>query len=92
MNEQNPFDEDALWREAHRIAWVGASNPAVAATSLGKWTQAVITGTGNTEAAKQHPALRAMAGQVAFLFGQALGADDESANQLEKNCQRLGLI
>jgi hypothetical protein len=91
MATTSEFNEDDLWREAHRIAWVGASNPAVAAASLGRWTQIVIRAVGTADARK-HPALRVMAGQVAFLFGQALGADDKSADELEKNCRRLGLI
>lgn len=84
--------EDAAWRDAYRIAWVGASNPAAAARSLGRHSAALTNEIG-TAAARKHPALRAMAGQIASLFGvDSLGPPAEVLDAVEANAVRLGLI
>jgi hypothetical protein len=82
--------EDALWTDAHRIAWVGASNPAAVASTLARRTQEVIHVIG-TRPACQHPALRAIAGHLAFLYGYGLGPDSEYLDLVESNARRLGL-
>jgi hypothetical protein len=85
--------EDALWRDAWRIAWIGAANPtAVAhtlATHLGTLTH--IVGTAD---AGRHLALQAIGGHLAFLMhmeGYALGPSDESIKAVQSNAKRLGL-
>ncbi len=84
--------EDAAWRDAYRIAWVGASNPAAAAGSLGRHSAALAHEIG-TAAARKHPALRAMAGQIASLFNVgSLGPPAEVLDEVEQNARRLGLL
>lgn len=83
--------EDGLWADAYRIAWVGASNPAAVASTLARRTQEVIHVIG-TRPACQHPALRAIAGHLAYLFGQGLGPDQKYLDAVEANAKRLSLI
>jgi hypothetical protein len=45
--------EDTTWRDAYRIAWVGASNPAAAAAALGRHSAALTHEIG-TAAARKH--------------------------------------
>jgi hypothetical protein len=83
--------EDALWRDAYGIAWVGASNPAGVANTLAKRAAEVSRAAG-TRAACEHHALRAIAGHLAFLFGNGLGPDDKILTEVQVNARRLGLI
>jgi hypothetical protein len=84
--------EDAAWTDAYRIAWVGAANPAAAAGSLGRHSAALAHEIG-TAAARKHPALRAMAGQVAFLFSvDRFGPPVDVLDAVEANAVRLGLM
>jgi hypothetical protein len=83
-------EEDKMWSDAWRIAWVGASNPAGVARALGKHAGALAHKIGTREA-ENHLALRAIAGHLAFLFGHGLGPSDEELNAVQANGERLGL-
>lgn len=75
--------EDAAWR---------AANPAAAAFALGRHSAALTHEIG-TAAARKHPALRAMAGQIASLFNvDSLGPPMEVLDAVEVNARRLGLL
>ncbi len=96
MTETQPTElarlEDAAWADAYRIAWVGAANPAAAASSLARHSHALAHEIG-TAAARKHPALRAMAGQLASLFSvDSLGPPAEVLDAVGANAVRLGLM
>lgn len=82
------LDRD-VWRDAWRIAWIGAANPTAVAGTIQKWC-ATFTRLHSTNAAKGHPAVRCMVGQLAFLCGQALGPDGASMDVLEGKVKEYG--
>lgn len=82
--------EDQAWRDAYRINWPGASNPAAVASTLHRNTSALIPLIG-TDEARKHPALRAIAGHLAFLYGQGAGASVALLDEVEVNAVRLGI-
>lgn len=83
--------EDQIWREAYGLAYVGASNPVATAGRLCNLT-AEVQGLIGTREAEKHPALRAIAGHLAYLFGHGLGPESEYLDMVEENARRLGLI
>lgn len=82
--------EDQAWRDAYRINFPGASNPAAVASTLAKNSSALVHLIG-TDGVRKHPALRAIAGQLAFLYGQGAGAEVALLDQVEVNAVRLGV-
>lgn len=83
--------EDAAWREAHYIASVGASNPSAVAHALARNSSALQPYLG-TDGVRQHPALRAIAGHLAYLYGYGLGPDMGVLDALRQNATRLGIV
>lgn len=83
--------EDAIWRDAYRIAWVGASNPVAVAGALAKHSAALlhIAGTADVE---NHPGLRAIAGHLAYLYRFGLGPEIEQLDEVERQAYRLGIL
>ena len=73
---------DKAWSDAYYIAWVGASNPKGVQRTLTEHTASL----GET-----HPAVRAIAGHLAFLAGTSLGPDSDVLEQVLANARRLGL-
>lgn len=68
-------NENAIWRDAWRIADPGASNPVAVAGTLAQASSALLRKIG-TDGVKKHPALRVMAGQLSSLYNvNAIGAD-----------------
>lgn len=82
--------EDQAWKDAYRINFPGASNPSAVASTLAKNTSALTPLIG-TRGARKHPALQAIAGHLAFLFGQGPGAEVKLLDQVEVNAVRLGV-
>lgn len=76
--------EAAAWQEAYYIAGVGAVNAAAVASRLAKHT-AALTHLIGTQGARKHPALRAIAGHLAYLFGYGLGPDDDLCREVMKH-------
>jgi hypothetical protein len=85
------FSEDQAWADAYGIAYVGASNPTACASRLAKHSAALVHEQG-TMAARKHPALRAIAGHLAYLYGYGLGPDIDLLDQVEVNAKRLGIF
>lgn len=83
--------EDQAWADAYRIAYVGAANPTAAAARLAEDASLLMGKLHDTASVRNHPALQAIAGHVAFLFGQALGPADGLLQQVEENAKRLGI-
>lgn len=81
-----------LWRDAYRMAWVGASNPLACAAALLKHSKRLMDELQDTRAVLQHPALQAMAGQLASLYGQSVGPSDKVYDVVEANAIALGLL
>lgn len=67
MNAMRYTDEADIWRDAWRIVDPGAANPTAVANNLAKASSFIIHRDG-TAAARKHPALRLMCGQLASLF------------------------
>jgi hypothetical protein len=70
--------EKWLYRDAAAIAIIGASNPMGVVNTLD-----IMLATARAEGLdhreiENHPAIRAVVGHLAFLFGQAAGPDDDS--------------
>ena len=78
MNET----DDALWRDAYYIAWIGASNPRGVAHTLDQYRE---------EYGADHAAVRAIAGHLAFLNGDGIGPEFEDLDAVLSNARRLGL-
>ncbi len=76
-------DEDQAWRDAHAIAWIGASNPRAVQNAVDRWTNVLGT---------DHLAVRAMVDHLDFLNGHGLGPDPEVLDAVVDNARRLGLI
>jgi hypothetical protein len=88
------LSEDTLWRDAWRIAWVGAANPAACAATLAKYLSWRNHQVGTAEVGN-HPAIQAIAGHMACLIkmpGYALGPSDESLKAVQENAIRLGVM
>lgn len=76
-------NEDAIYRDAWRIADPGASNPVAVAGTLAAASSVLVHEIG-TDGVKAHPALRVMAGQLAALYNvSALGADMEDYDRVK---------
>lgn len=82
---------DEAWREAYRIAFIGASNPLAAAGALARCSKALMNALESTQAVCEHHALQAIAGHVAFLYKQGIGADIPLLDEIEANAKRLGI-
>ena len=65
--------------------------PAAVASTLAKRTHEVTMVIG-TRPACEHPALRAIAGHLAYLYGYGLGPDDKYLTATQDNARRLGLV
>ena len=95
MSDPNPADlpalEDAIWRDAYRIAYVGAANPVATAGTLARHSAAMLHHIG-TDGVRKHHALRAIAGHLAYLYGYGLGPDMELLDETEANAKRLGVF
>jgi hypothetical protein len=77
-NQDAEVNEEAIWRDAWKIADPGASNPVAVARSLFYASSALLRNIG-TDAVKAHPALQVMAGQLSSLYRtSSLGAEDEA--------------
>jgi hypothetical protein len=82
--------QDALWRDACRITYPGAVNPAAIASAIAKHTSALTPIIG-TRAACDHPAVQCMVGQLAFLCGLSLGPSIEALDACKANAARLAM-
>lgn len=82
--------EDQAWKDAYEINWVGACNPVAVASRLAHHSAALMRELHNTTAIKQHHALRAIAGQLAFLYGLSLGPSEETLDVVKVNAERIG--
>jgi hypothetical protein len=89
-SELSPVDQ--AWKAAYEINWVGASNPVAVAHALAKHSSAIMGELHDTAAVKQHDALRAIAGQLAYLYGLALGPSEETLDAVKANAERIGCI
>lgn len=82
-------DEEAIYRDAWRIADPGASNPVAVAGTLAQASSALLHHIG-TDGVRKHPALRLMAAQLASLYnvnsdgGGGLGGNDNDFIELVK--------
>ena len=84
--------EDDVWADAYRIVEPGAVNPAAVVITLARGS-AIITRLRGTDAARSHPALRAMAGQLAMLFSvDRWGASVEELDAVVRKAQLLGIL
>lgn len=82
-------DEKSIYQDALRIADPGAANPIAVARTLHLASAALLHGIG-TDGVENHPALRVMAGQLAFLYGvSALGADMEDYEKVKSYVDAL---
>lgn len=83
--------EDQLWRDAYLIAHAGASNPVAVARTLREHCKTVLARTHSSDAVRQHPALRAIAGHLAFLFGQGIGPEFADLDTVSRECKARGI-
>jgi hypothetical protein len=82
--------EDQAWADAYRVNFPGASNPVAVASALARNSAALLHEIG-TDGIREHPALRAIAGHLAFLYGYSLGAEVYLLDETEINAVRLGI-
>lgn len=89
VNRDGKVNEDAIYRDAWRIADPGASNPVAVARTLFRASAALLHDIG-TDGVKAHPALRVMAGQLSALYNtSALGAEDEDYTKVRAYVDQL---
>ena len=82
-------DNNAIWRDAWRIADPGASNPVAVAGTLAAASSALLRELG-TASIRKHPALRVMAGQLASLYNvNSIGADVEDYDKVKTYVDEL---
>lgn len=85
--------EDQAYWDAYRICWPGASNPGAVAAALARNSAALTSSLRSTQAVRDHPALRAIAAQLALLHGiTALGPPEGVYEAVERRVAALGLI
>lgn len=84
--------EDQAYRDAYRICWPGASNPGAVAATLAKHSAALTRSLRDTRAVRDHPALQAIAAQLAMLHGiTALGPPEGVYEAVQQRAAALGL-
>jgi hypothetical protein len=79
-------DEAQIWWDAYRIADPGASNPVAVAGTLAAASGALLRNISQDDV-KKHPALRVMAGQLAYLYG--VGKDGPSSADMNEVDQKF---
>lgn len=85
--------EDQAYRDAYRICWPGASNPGAVAATLAKHSAALTHSLRDTRAVRDHPALQAIAAQLALLYGiTALGPPEGVYEAVRQRAAALGLV
>jgi hypothetical protein len=85
--------EDQAYWDAYRICWPGASNPGAVAATLSRHSVALTRSLRSTQAVRDHPALRAIAAQLALLHGiTALGPPEGVYEAVERRVAALGLV
>jgi hypothetical protein len=89
VNTTTESIQQAVWRHAYFIAYVGASNPVAVARTLMEDT-AELRRTGLD--VKRHVALRAMAGHLAYLYGIGLGPKVDDLDLVLGEAKRHGLV
>jgi hypothetical protein len=83
--------EDDIYADAYRIIDPGAVNAGAVAATLGRGYAFMSHQIGSQEA-RRHPALRAMAGQLAMLFKvDRWGGDIEDINAVMDKAKELGI-
>jgi hypothetical protein len=75
-------DDDQVWRDAYSIAWVGACNARAVARTLTHYRDTY---------GANHPAVRAIAGHLAFLDHESLGPEFADLDAVVENGRRLGI-
>jgi hypothetical protein len=75
--------ENAAWRDAYYIAWIGACNPRAVGATYVKHSNTL---------GRQHPAVRAIGDHHDFLKGESLGPSLADLESVKMNAQRLGLM
>lgn len=73
---------DSLWKDAYGIAWIGASNPVAVERVLERRT---------AEFGANNPAVRAIAGHLAFLRGESIGPEFDDLDAVLINARKMGL-
>jgi hypothetical protein len=84
--------EDQAWKDAYEINWVGACNPVAVASVLARHSSALMREMHDTAGVRQHHALRAIAGQLAYLYGLSLGPSEETLDAVKANAERIGCL
>ena len=84
--------EDVAWKDAYGIAFIGAVNPLAVAGTLARDSSALMDVLRSTKAVCEHPALRAIAEHLAFLYSAGLGATVEHLDWIEYHARRLGIF
>jgi hypothetical protein len=78
------MDEEAIYRDAWRIADPGAVNPVAVAGTLSAMSAVLLHEIG-TDGVRKHPALRVVAGQLAMLYNvNSIGAEVEDYDRVKE--------
>ena len=82
--------EDRAYADAQRIIWPGAVNPAAVTAVLARHASALTSQLRDTQAVRDHPALRAIAAQAAMLFRvDQMGAPPEVYDTVERHAASI---
>lgn len=89
VGRDGKVNEEAIYRDAWRIADPGAVNPVAVARTLHLASAALLHDIG-TDSVKKHPALRVIAGQLSFLYHvDALGPSIEDLDTVKAYVDQL---
>ncbi len=87
---QREVTEDDVYADAWRIANPGAVNPVAVAVTLAESAKVIMHLTGDTASVRNHPALKAIAGQLAMLFDVSkFGAEISDYDAVQKRAESL---
>lgn len=76
-------NEEAIYRDAWRIADPGAANPVAVAATLAAASSALLHEIG-TDGVRKHPALKVIAGQLAMLYNvNSIGPEIEDLDKVK---------
>lgn len=81
--------DDQMYLDADAIAVVGASNPYGVLNTLREMTQTARAEGLDMTAVREHPAIQATVGHLAFLFGQSFGPSMESLSAVIARVQNI---